>query len=83
MKKTITLISLLTLTAFAQDPVATPVITSILPTEWSGNAMIVLVVNFVLAMLALLVKKVPGGIGQILSSIIDMFSANVKHSDKK
>lgn len=79
MKSLVTLSLFLTLTAFAQDPVATPALAIPLPESWGSNAIIVLCVNFVLALAALGSKKIPGVLGTIVQKLVDMFSANVEH----
>jgi hypothetical protein len=53
-----------------------------LPSNLQNNALVVLAVNFVLAVLAIGVKQIPGKFGSIIGAVVDLFSANVKH-DKK
>ena len=66
---------------FAQDaaPSSAPALAIPLPEAWSSNAIVVLCVNFGLALVALLAKKIPGNIGKIVQAIVDLFSANPKH----
>lgn len=54
-----------------------------LPESWKGNALIVLAVNFLLAVIAIGVKMLPGKLGEIIGKIVDLLSANVKHTEKK
>ena len=82
MKKALFCLVLLSTFALAQDPTATPVAPALafpLPEAWSGNAIVVLCVNFALALLAIVAKKIPGGIGKVVQGIVDLFSANPKH----
>jgi hypothetical protein len=83
MKKAIILsVVFLSLAALAQDgaaPSSQPIIALPLPQSWSSNAIVVLCVNFVLAVTSILSSKVPGAAGKILRSILDLFTGNPKH----
>lgn len=84
MKKLWVLAVLFSGVVLAQD-VAAPVLdasTLPLPESWKGNALIVLAVNFLLALIALGVKMLPGKLGEIIGKIVDLLSANVKHEKK-
>jgi hypothetical protein len=52
---------------------------ALFPSKLQDNALVVLSVNFVLAVLAIVLRKIPGKVGSVIQTVIDLFSANVKH----
>ena len=73
-------ILLFTLVVIAQTPTPTPTPVVVgAPVPWANSAIIVLIVNTALGVLATFVYKVPGKLGDVLKWIFDIFSANIKH----
>lgn len=63
--------------SFAQDAVPSVPADPVFP--YAENALVTLVVTTLLGVLSVVVRKIPGKVGELVQYLIDLLSANVKH----